>query len=58
LPKDEVTLIEAGALLGVTSANLRGAIKRGALKATKRGRDWFVTAAEVERYRVNHRRAQ
>jgi excisionase family DNA binding protein len=51
-----VTLIEAAALLGVTPDNLRGAIARGTLKAEKHGRDWWVQPAEVERYRVEHRR--
>ena len=51
-----MTLIEAAALLGTSAANLRGAIARGALKATKRGRDWFVTPREVERYRRENRR--
>ena len=51
-----MTLIEAAALLGVTPDNLRGAIKRGALKATKHGRDWWVQPTEVERYRREHRR--
>jgi excisionase family DNA binding protein len=51
-----MTLIEAAGLLGVTPDNLRGAIKRGALKAVKHGRDWWVSPAEVERYRLNHRR--
>lgn len=46
-----MTLIEAAALLGVTAATLRQQIARGHLKATKRGRDWFVSAREVERYR-------
>lgn len=53
-----MTLIEAAALLGVTPDNLRGAIKRGALKAEKRGRDWFVSPAEVERYAREHRRVR
>lgn len=52
----DVTLKEAAELLGVTPDNLRGAIARGSLKARKMGRDWFVTAAEVERYRKEHRR--
>lgn len=52
-----VTLKEAAANLGVTSDNLRGAIARGTLKAEKRGRDWFVTSREVERYRTEHRRS-
>ena len=51
-----VTLKEAAESLGVTPDNLRGAIARGVLKAKKLGRDWFVTPAEVERYRREHRR--
>ena len=52
-----MTHIEAAAILGVTPDNLRGAIARGSLKGTKRGRDWWVTKAEVERYgRENRRR--
>jgi excisionase family DNA binding protein len=51
-----MTLKEAAASLGVTPDNLRGAIKRGTLKAQKMGRDWFVTPKEVERYRAEHKR--
>ncbi len=51
-----MTLIEAAALVGTTPDNLRGAIKRGALKATKHGRDWWVERKEVERYIREHRR--
>ena len=51
-----MTLKEAAAILGTTPDNLRGAIKRGALKAQKMGRDWFVKPTEVERYRKEHRR--
>lgn len=46
-----LTLTEAAALLGVTAATLRQQIANGKLRATKRGRDWFVTPKEVERYR-------
>jgi excisionase family DNA binding protein len=49
-------LKEAAASLGTTPDNLRGAIARGALKATKLGRDWIVTARDVERYRTEHQR--
>lgn len=52
-----MTLKDAAALLGVTPDNLRGAIIRGALPAVKHGRDWWVTKAEVERYRREHLRA-
>ena len=49
-----MTLKEAAEYLGVTPDNLRGAIHRGSLKATKQGRDWFVTRGEVERYDREH----
>jgi len=45
-----MTLIEAAALLGVTAATLRQQIANGRLRATKRGRDWWVTSREVDRY--------
>jgi excisionase family DNA binding protein len=51
-----MTLIEAAALLGVTPATLRQQIANGKLRATKRGRDWWVTAREVERYRATSKR--
>jgi excisionase family DNA binding protein len=46
-----MTLRQAAASLGVTPDSLRQAIARGALKAEKHGRDWWVTPFEVERYR-------
>jgi excisionase family DNA binding protein len=52
-----MTLKEAAALLNCTPDNLRGAIRRGAMKAQKLGRDWIVTEHEVERYRSENRRA-
>ena len=52
-----MTLIEAAALLGVTPDTLRQQIAAGKLRAKKVGRDWHVTAREVERYRTEHRRA-
>ena len=51
-----MTLIEAAALLGVTAATLRQQIANGKLRARKVGRDWSVTAREVERYRFENRR--
>jgi excisionase family DNA binding protein len=51
-----MTLKEAAAILGVTPDNLRGAIARGALKAVKHGRDWWVEPDEIERYRNENRR--
>ncbi len=51
-----MTLKEAAAILGTSPDNLRQSIARGALKATKRGRDWFVTRTEVNRYMTENRR--
>jgi excisionase family DNA binding protein len=46
-----MTLTEAAVALGVTAATLRQQIAAGRLRATKRGRDWWVTRGEVARYR-------
>ncbi len=45
-----MTLPEAAALLDEVPATLRQQIANGRLRATKRGRDWWLTRAEVERY--------
>lgn len=50
------TLAEAAQELGTSPDNLRGAIKRGSLKARKVGPLWVVTDAEIERYRRENRR--
>ena len=46
-----MTLIEAAALLGLDPSTLRWQIRNRRIRATKKGRDWHVTPAEVERYR-------
>lgn len=51
-----VTVKEAAELLGLSPVTLRLQILRGKLKATKRGRDWWLTPREVERYRQEHKR--
>jgi excisionase family DNA binding protein len=51
-----MTLTEAAALLGVTAATLRQQIANGRLRATKKGRDWWVTKGEVARYGQENRR--
>jgi len=45
-----LTLREAADQLGVNPATLRQQVNKGKLKATKRGRDWFVQPAELRRY--------
>jgi excisionase family DNA binding protein len=51
-----MTLTEAASILRVQPATLRQQIANGKLKATKRGRDWWVTKREVDRYRAESRR--
>lgn len=51
-----LSLGEAAERVGTTPDNLRGAIHRGSLAATKMGRDWFVAEAEVDRYIAENRR--
>jgi hypothetical protein len=52
-----VTLIEAGRLLGLSPITLRVQIRNGKLKGQKKGRDWFVTLNEVDRYELESKRA-
>lgn len=49
-PTETLTLADAATLAEVHPATLRQAISGGRLAATKRGRDWQVTRAEIERY--------
>ena len=51
-----MTLKEAAILLGVSAETLRWQIHNGKLKASKHGPVWWVTRAEVERYRRESRR--
>jgi hypothetical protein len=58
-PRDAVTmmtLIEAGRLLDLSPITLRLQVRNGKLAAEKRGRDWFVSQREVERYRAENKR--
>jgi excisionase family DNA binding protein len=47
-----MTVTEAAARLGVAASTLRVQIGKGKLRSTKRGRDHWITEAEVERYRT------
>jgi excisionase family DNA binding protein len=51
-----MTLREAAERLDVTPDTLRQQIAKGKLTAVRRGRDWWVTDREVERYRESHKR--
>jgi excisionase family DNA binding protein len=45
-----MTLTEAAERLGVAPSTLRVQLWKGKLRGTKRGRDWWITPAEVDRY--------
>ncbi len=49
-----VTITEAARLLHLTRRGVMSAIERGRLHAKKHGKRWYVSAKEVERYRVFH----
>ena len=51
-----MTVNEAAEQLGLSPPTLRVQILKGKLKATKRGRDWWITPREVERYGQEHKR--
>lgn len=47
-----MTVAEAAALLGLAPVTIRSAIHRGQLRATKIGRDWWITRRDLERFRA------
>lgn len=49
------TTVEAAAELGVQPKTVSRYIKRGLIEAEKRGRDYFITAAELERFKAERR---
>lgn len=50
-----LTLPEASAESGISAGYLRVAANRGTLKATKIGRDWFVTREELATFKAARR---
>ena len=49
-----MTITEAAKQLGLKPSTLRHQRKNGKLRATRMGRDWFVSDEEVARYRSEH----
>jgi excisionase family DNA binding protein len=45
-----LSLLEAAEESGLTAGTLRVLLNNGRLKGEKRGRDWFVTAADLDTY--------
>jgi excisionase family DNA binding protein len=52
-----LTLTEAGERFGLSPVTLRVLVNQGRLAATKRGRDWFVTASAVRAYLTSRKPA-
>jgi len=50
-----MTIPEAAKVLGLAPSTLRHQIANKRLRARKMGRTWYVTAEEVERYRLESR---
>ena len=51
-----LSIPEAARSLGLSPATLRQQIRNGKMTARKVSRDWYVTAEEVERYRLQNQR--
>lgn len=45
-----MTIPEAAERLGLSEHTLRNQVHNGTLRATKRGRDWWITEAAVRHY--------
>jgi excisionase family DNA binding protein len=52
----DLTTKQAAQVLGVVPGTVKMYIRRRLLLATKRGRDWFIPEAEVERYAATRRK--
>jgi hypothetical protein len=57
-PSDLLTLPEAAKIAGLRPVTLRVQVFNGRLKAEKRGRDWWVTRKELERYMAEQQRVK
>lgn len=55
-PRLQLTSAQAAAHLGLTDRAVRGAAARGSLPATRIGRTWTFTPADLETYRQEHDR--
>lgn len=49
-PTEWITTKEAAALTGYNLEYIRQMIRRGVIRAEKRGRDWWVDRASIESY--------
>lgn len=47
---DEYTVKETAAVLGVSENAIRNAIQAGTIKATKRGRYWYIKKTDLQAY--------
>ena len=48
------TTQQAASQLGISRQGVIKAIRRGALRAKKVGRDWQISARAIEQYRIEH----
>jgi len=50
------TTAEAATVLGVKRDTIKQYIRRNLIPATKRGRDWFISSSELEKFKRNRRK--
>ncbi len=53
-----LTTKQAATLSGCTTSTIRAAIARGALRATRHGRDWQITPEDLSAWRRKRRRGR
>lgn len=53
---NDLTVPQAAVLLGLKPRSVRMFIERGMIKGEKRGRDWFISQDEVDRYQRERRK--
>jgi excisionase family DNA binding protein len=49
-----MTVREAATILGIAESTVRNQIMNGQIRATRRGRDNWITPSALERYRRDH----
>ena len=49
------TTTEAASILGVKRDTVKQYIRRGLIPAAKRGRDWFISSVELEKFKRKRR---
>lgn len=52
-----LTTKQAAQALGIQPGSVKKLCQRGILRAERNGRDWLISRAEIERYKIERRKA-